>query len=291
MKALCLPKPSELVCLPAAMTGGNRVVQPKASCPQQAHIELNLIKRGLVTYRYGGNEIRVGAGRLAIFWAAIPHQIFDASSNVEVHTVTLPLTWFLQFRLPEEFMRPILAGQVLVEPEAGSRGDYEMVERWREDMAAAQSGGERIMMLEAEARLLRFANSLAAQQEYPQCRAKGVAACDFNSADRLQEMISFIAQNYTGQITVESIGKSAGLHPNYAMNLFRKTFGTTLGSYVTRYRVSHAQHLLATTDRKVLDIAMCAGFNSLSRFNDVFKRACGCSPREYRNRLDAPALN
>ena len=83
-------------------------------------------------------------------------------------------------RLPEEFMRPILAGAGA--GRAGKR-DRGVIMRWSSVGAkmAAQSGGERIiMMLEAEGRLLRFANSLAAQQEYPQCRAKGVAACDFN---------------------------------------------------------------------------------------------------------------
>ena len=72
------------------------------------------------------------------------------------------------------------------------------------------------------------------------------------------------------------------LHPNYAMNLFQKTFGTTLINYLTQHRVSHAQRLLATTDQTITDIAFNSGFNSISRFNDAFRRACGCSPREYR---------
>jgi AraC-like DNA-binding protein len=31
-----------------------------------------------------------------------------------------------------------------------------------------------------------------------------------------------------------------------------------------------------------LDVALAAGFQSLSRFNEAFKAACGCSPRAYR---------
>jgi AraC-like DNA-binding protein len=37
-----------------------------------------------------------------------------------------------------------------------------------------------------------------------------------------------------------------------------------------------------TTDSSVLDVALAAGFQSLSRFNEAFKAACGCPPREYR---------
>jgi AraC-like DNA-binding protein len=53
-------------------------------------------------------------------------------------------------------------------------------------------------------------------------------------------------------------------------------------SYVTQHRISHAQRLLATTAQTVTEIAFESGFLSISRFNDAFRRACGCSPREYR---------
>ena len=42
--------------------------------------------------------------------------------------------------------------------------------------------------------------------------------------------------------------------------------------------------LLATTRESISDIAMNSGFNSISRFNTVFKEKCGCSPREFRER-------
>jgi len=72
------------------------------------------------------------------------------------------------------------------------------------------------------------------------------------------------------------------LHPNYAMSLFKKAFGTTLIEYLTHHRVSHAQRLLATTDEKIVEVAFNSGFNSISRFNEAFRRACNCAPREYR---------
>ena|SRR5476649_1655420 len=103
-------------------------------------------------------------------------------------------------------------------------------------------------------------------------------------------MACFIAQRYTERLTVEEIGKFVKLHPNYAMNLFQKTFGTTLINYLTQHRVSHAQRLLVTTDSTIADVAFDSGFNSISRFNDAFRRAGGCSPREYRrsHELDDP---
>jgi AraC-like DNA-binding protein len=95
-------------------------------------------------------------------------------------------------------------------------------------------------------------------------------------------MACFIAQRYTEKVTVQDIAEHVQLHPNYAMNLFQRTFGTTLINYLTQHRVSHAQRLLATSDESIADVAFNSGFNSISRFNDAFRRACGCSPRDYR---------
>ena len=99
---------------------------------------------------------------------------------------------------------------------------------------------------------------------------------------RADQLACYIAQNYHEPLTAEGIAKASGLHPNYAMNLFRQAFGTTMSDFITEHRLSHAQRLLLTTSDSVAEIAFDAGFQSLSRFNEAFKRSCGCSPREYR---------
>lgn len=241
------------------------------------HVEMRLIKKGLVTYRSEEAEIKVGAGRLVALWAAMPRQI-TVSPGAEAYTVGIPLSWFLQFRLADHFTQGILGGKIFVEPEASSAGDVEMFNQWIGDLQSPQKLTERALMLEVEARLLRFGNAVAAQTDVRPTRLN----CDSHSARRIQEMIFFIASNYTESITSGAVGKSAGLHPNYATSLFRKVVGTTLTSYITRFRVSHARHLLATTNCKVVDVAMRSGFSSLSRFNDAFKRSCGRSPRDFR---------
>lgn len=291
MKALDVPEIGELACVNTVLTCDWRNSQPSECVTHHAHIELDLIKNGSVTYLYGGNEIKVDASRLVAFWSAIPHQIVGATRDAEFYSMTIPLTWFLQYRLPEEFTQQILDGQVLADPQDSSNSDFGLFERWMEDLRLRQPGRDRIVLLEVEARLLRFADSLAAQSPSPMNRLKASPACDRNSANRIRQMLSFIAQNYTDQITVEHISQSAGLHPNYAMSLFRKTLGTTFGNYITRLRVSRAQQLLVISDQKVVDVALVSGFNSLSRFNDVFKKACGSSPRDYRDRCRKLGLN
>lgn len=72
------------------------------------------------------------------------------------------------------------------------------------------------------------------------------------------------------------------------MELFRRTLGTTLIDYISQHRVTHAQRLLVTSDESILDVAFGSGFNSLSRFNAVFKARSGCTPRSYRRNHRLP---
>ena len=56
----------------------------------------------------------------------------------------------------------------------------------------------------------------------------------------------------------------------------------TMLEYITRQRVSHAQRLLATTDRGVLNVMQECGFTSPTRFYAVFLRFAGSTPGDYR---------
>ena len=98
----------------------------------------------------------------------------------------------------------------------------------------------------------------------------------------MEQLAAYIAQHYREAIRIEEVAAKVGLNPNYAMNLFKKTFNLTINAYLTQHRLSHAQRLLATTDLKVIDVALDSGYPTLSRFYDAFKQSCGCSPSSYR---------
>lgn len=245
-------------------------------------IELNFLESGSVTYLLGGKKTVVEAGRLSAFWAAIPHQIIDFGSNTAYFVATIPLPWFLQWRLPEPFVQRLLQGEVIHEPTTDrAASDSEHFAAWEEDLLEQATELKQAVLLEIQARLLRLALGVGVKPQAPKKRDR-IGAVTGSGLNKVEQMACFIAQHYTDRLTVDDIARCVGLHPNYAMNLFQRTFGTTLIHYLTQHRVSHAQRLLATTDQTVAEIAFSSGFNSISRFNDAFRRTCGCSPREYR---------
>lgn len=243
-------------------------------------IELNLLVSGWVTYLLGGRKVRVESGRLAAFWAAVPHQIVDFGPDTGYFVATIPLSWFLQYRLSERMVQTLMQGDVVCEPTAERAAfDEALFTQWERDLASTRTEAKDTAMLEIEARLRRLESTLPAVGEQSRRQRLALQAGGLN---KVEQMACIVAQRYTEPLTVAEISRAVGLHPNYAMNLFKKTFGTTLVDYLTRHRVSHAQRMLATTDTKIVDIALSSGFNSISRFNEAFRRACGCTPREYR---------
>lgn len=241
-----------------------------------------MITKGEVTYLFGGRKVKMEACELNVFWAAIPHQIVDFAKDTKYYVATIPLAWFLQCRLPERFTQPLLRGEVLKERlEDNGRRDEGIFSQWEMDLQKPDDEVHHIVMLEIEGRLRRMVMRMPAiAREVTSKRSRSVL--HGGELNKVERMACLVAQRYTDQLSVAEIGREVELHPNYAMGLFKKAFGTTLIEYLTHHRISHAQRLLATTNEKVVEVAFSSGFNSISRFNEAFRRACGCTPREYR---------
>ena len=235
-------------------------------------IEVNLLGAGTLTYLFGGHRTSIEAGRLAVFWAAVPHQIVAFAGEEPYFVLTWPLSEFVASGLELHMVNRILHGELLMET-ATDDCDQRRFQQWERDLRERNPIGEHAARLEVQARLLRVASRIS---------DRPALTHPTPNLSRADKIACYIAQNYQQPLASRSIATANGLHPNYAMNVFRKAFGTTMTAFITQHRISHAQRLLVTTDDAILDVALASGFQSLSRFNEAFKAACGCSPRDYR---------
>jgi AraC-like DNA-binding protein len=234
-------------------------------------IELNWLGSGSLTYLLGGRRITIHSGSLVLFWAAIPHQIVEFDRHVPYYVVTLPLTEFMRAGIDRDFVNRALLGELLIDS-ALDESEGPRFAVWEKDLKSQSPILERATQLEVRARLLRMSHRISS----------GNTTTPAPILSRADQLACYIAKNYRQPLTSDSIAEANGLHPNYAMNLFRKAFGTTMTAFTVQHRLSHAQRLLVTTDDTILNVAIESGFQSLSRFNEAFKEACGCSPRDYR---------
>jgi len=251
-------------------------------------LEFNFVEHGSITLLHGGDLVHLPPGRLAVFWAAKPHQNVQIGPGSMFFYIHIPLAWFLGRRLPADLMQPVLEGELIMEPdETQADADLAALRRWTQDLAEDAEGYREIVLLEIEARLRRLAISLARHGVHSGRVNDPRVAANLCGDDKVVQMVQFIARNYRNPLRVPEIARAVGLHPNYASTLFKEKGGISLMAYLTRLRVAHAQVLLTRTDLAVLDVALESGFGSACRFYNVFKKACGQTPKKYREAMRA----
>ena len=244
-------------------------------------IEINLLTGGSITYLIHDKKVTVPSKRLTVFWALMPHQIISFSHNAPYYVCTIPFAEFMEWQLPTSFVDQVLKGEVVIEAsDTNYQYDKYLIENWLRDISTGNLKHTNVAKMEIRARLNRFAlNSIPAE-----CDTDKEKEHEFSMIDRIEKIIIFIARNYMKPIKNEDIAKAVELHPDYANTIFKKSFGTTLNKYLMMQRILHVQRQLCVSRKKITEIALEAGFNSLSRFNAAFWEVCHCSPKEYRKR-------
>jgi len=238
-----------------------------------ADIELNFLYHGRVRYFFNGRFQDMPVGRMTAFWAAIPHRVVDSASESSFGWVCVPLAQFLRYDLSQAATKRLLAGEFIID-QGEDPEDAPRLRRWTEDCERKDAYDIQSVALEVEARIRRLLRAGGTSRQHVSLGASG----------RVEEIAGWIGAHYREELTVAMIGAAVGLHPNYAMTLFRSTCGMSVWRYVTRLRLAHAQRLLATTERTALAIAMDSGFGSLNRFYEAFRKEFAMPPGEFRKR-------
>ncbi len=267
------------------------LVEPMPEAHWHDHVELNLIMQGGMTYLINGKQIRLSAGQLYCFWAAVPHQVTVADAQTELVCIYLPFADFLSLVIPGDFKNDLMSGSILT-TDAVDPADRLLVARWARDWEQASERLADIMRDEVRLRLRRLAadhvraGTLEGGLE-PEARRNTRQAAERRVVARVQEMITYINEDFAKPINVTDVARVGGLHPTNATAIFQKVLGHSIAQYLRQRRLNHALRLLANTDMSIIEVAFESGHGSLSRFYDAFQRQLGCTPRDYRRRLRA----
>ncbi len=241
-----------------------------------SQVELNLMLLGEATYLFGGRDVVVRAGGFTLFWGAVPHQTVRVADGTRFVCLYVPIEMFLAVPLSASLRETVLAGGMITahEPLDGS-----WPQRLHGELLSGNARLAELDRLEIELRLRRFDLIGWTDLTGPHAPAGGHRG---GRHAKVCEMARFLTSHAAGPVTAAHVADAVGLHPNYAMTLFKDALGMTLGEYLTRYRLYMAQSMLLSDDRDVASIAYEAGFGSVSRFHDAFRRRFGVSPHRFR---------
>jgi len=108
------------------------------------------------------------------------------------------------------------------------------------------------------------------------------------SIDRISEVLKYIERHYDQPITIEEASKLLNVNYSYFCKLFKQATGQSFIQYLNYYRVVVAKQLLVDSSKNITEVMLESGFSSLSYFDRVFKRFCGCTATKFRTKFTAP---
>lgn len=100
----------------------------------------------------------------------------------------------------------------------------------------------------------------------------------------LKKGLEYIEDNFSEEtLSLNSVAGAIGVSANYFSSVFSQEMEMTFVEYVTKKRMEKAKKLLRQTEKPSGEIAAEVGYKDAHYFSVVFKKAVGCTPREYRN--------
>ena len=100
----------------------------------------------------------------------------------------------------------------------------------------------------------------------------------------VQKTILIIDSDLSADLALSSLADAQGVSAGYLATVFKKETSRTVSEYVRERRMKHAAHLLRTTGLQIQTVALHCGILDVQYFSKLFKRECGVTPREYRER-------
>ena len=101
----------------------------------------------------------------------------------------------------------------------------------------------------------------------------------------VKKTVLMIDSDISAELSLRTLAEKQGITSGYLATVFKKETKKTVSEYIRGRRISHAVHLLSTTNLQIQTIAMHCGIMDVQYFSKIFKREIGKTPKEYRETL------
>ena len=101
------------------------------------------------------------------------------------------------------------------------------------------------------------------------------------------EVLNFIKEHLYEPLAVAKLARNYNLSPDHFSIVFQQKFGIRPSKYIQTKRIERSETLLLTTNNSLAEIAEKTGWNTISYFNRIFKKANGKTPGEFRKQRSA----
>ncbi|MBQ3050256.1 MAG: helix-turn-helix domain-containing protein [Oscillospiraceae bacterium] len=103
-------------------------------------------------------------------------------------------------------------------------------------------------------------------------------------------VLKYIHNNIKEPLLASSVAKEFGFSKWYFCEQFKQYTGSTFVDYVRHYRMSLAALEVLKNEKKITDIALSYGYESVGGFNKAFLKEYGCAPSDYSKQVEESFL-
>lgn len=225
-----------------------------------------------------------GPGEVLLLGANLPHELRYVHGPVHCLWIHFSMDWFAESLgdLPE----CAAVTRLLAHATRGLRFDGETAAQVTERLM-------RMPSLDGIAYLVGFLEIMGLLAESGEMKTLSSAgftpALDDHASARVQKIHEYVFGHFKDDIDHGELARLVGLSRSALSHFFRRTTGRTLTDFINEVRIGHACQLLINTTLNVSEIAFACGFESLSHFNNIFRRSKELNPTQFRaQRLAGP---
>lgn len=225
----------------------------------------------------GDHISRYGPGEVLLFGANLPHELRYVHGPVHCLWIHFGMEWFQETLgdLPE----CAGASHLLAQASRGLRFTGKTAQRVTEKLTQMP----KLKGIPSLVGFLDILDGLATSNEMTILSSAGFApTLDEHASARIQKIHEYVFAHFKDDILHTELARLVGLSRSALSHFFRRATGRTLTDFIIEVRIGHACQLLISTTLNVSEVAFACGFESLSHFNNTFRRSKGMNPTQFR---------
>ena len=239
-------------------------------CNWHENIEVLLVTEGSGTLRYGNVDMEVCAEDMIVVNSRTIHRLYS-ETGVSYQFIIIDELFCAEngLSVKERSFTPIVRSEQ-------SRHLFCELVRAIEDY---RNGGNGFQLKAAKARL----SVIALLIELCEHHSKIEEHCENRkkpSEEYIKSVISYMADHYREDLTLESLSAICGITKYYLAREFKRYTGQTVFAFLNTLRCKNADICLSE-GKSVTEAAYECGFESISYFSRTYKKINGIPPSEF----------
>lgn len=231
---------------------------------------------GQCTLEISNNKYRMKKGDVAFIQSGELHMISSSESDEAVAYICTFNPSILQYLKTEV----VHIDNYIPMDEMTKRGIGDDIKKYFEEAFLENTNKEIMSENIIISNLIRLYSILA---RYFQSK-EAIYTKNNSNYETFREAIEYISENFTDDITLNTVAEKMNYCPSYVSTMFVTYTGVNFKTYLDTIRIKQATDMLKNTTLKIADIAFECGFNNLKTFNNTFKRITHNLPNEFRKK-------